>query len=234
MNDATLLGRLASAYGDVPAPAPSAELARRMDAGWIGDVDDERTAVVVPLAPRPRMRMRYLVAAVVASFVAMSGLAVAGALPDDLQRQVNSFVSHVGIDLPDPTGTPHVPSGIQDRPGAAPASRSGGSTGSSRGAGDLPTAATSPAAAASGQLGGGSTPGSLAPSTTLPGSPSAPDQPPTTDLPPVTVPPIQLSPIDLPPIDPPLLAPIDVPPVVLPPVVLPEVPPLLPGLLPGL
>src|ERR1044072_4831314 len=98
MNDTQLLERLSAAYGTVEIPAPSAALTELMDAGGITDDherdDDRRVAVVVPFArPRPRMRMRYLVAALVASFVAVSGLAVAGALPDSLQRQVSSVVS---------------------------------------------------------------------------------------------------------------------------------------------
>src|SRR6188472_498125 len=120
MNDTQLLERLGAAYKTLDAPAPTAALAALMDAGGVASHesdDDRRDAVVVPFARRrSRMRMRYLVAALVASFVAVSGLAAAGALPDSLQRQVSSVVSHLGIDLPSPAPAhgddqPHVPSG---------------------------------------------------------------------------------------------------------------------------
>src|SRR6476659_7055281 len=120
MNDTQLLERLSSAYETVDAPAPSDALAELMDAGGVAspEADDERRdAVVLPFArPRSRVRMRYLVAALVASFVAVSGLAAAGALPDALQRQVSSVVSHLGIDLPSPApahddSPSHQPSG---------------------------------------------------------------------------------------------------------------------------
>ena len=63
MNDAQVLQLLVERYAAVPAPAPSAALAARMDAGWIGTADDDRRTVVVPLVRRPRLRLRYLVAA---------------------------------------------------------------------------------------------------------------------------------------------------------------------------
>src|SRR2546426_619106 len=102
MNSSAVLELLVDQYAAVPAPAPSDQLAARMDAGWIGSADPDRGAVVVPFVARPRFRMRYLAAALVATFVAMSGLAVAGALPDPIQRGVASVVSHLGIDLPSP------------------------------------------------------------------------------------------------------------------------------------
>src|SRR2546430_6073503 len=98
MNSSDVLALLVDQYATVPAPAPTRELAARMDAGWIGSVDDDRGAVVVAFVPRTRVRVRYLAAALVATFVAMSGLAVAGALPDPIQRGVASVVSHIGID----------------------------------------------------------------------------------------------------------------------------------------
>jgi hypothetical protein len=105
VNDTQLLERLGTAYASVAAPVPSAELAARMDRGAVGDADDDgtRDAVVVPLIVRqPRARLRYSVAAAVAALAVFSGLAVAGALPDPLQRQVSSFASHFGLDLPNP------------------------------------------------------------------------------------------------------------------------------------
>ena len=63
MNDAQVLELLVDRYAAVPAPAPSRALAARMDAGWTGTADDDRGAVVVPVVRRPRLRLRYLVAA---------------------------------------------------------------------------------------------------------------------------------------------------------------------------
>src|SRR5947209_1849789 len=122
MNDTQLLERLTSAYATVEAPAPTAALAEILESGEIGErgqtdlgpgIDDEerRDAVVVPFArpaTRSRMRPRHLVAACVATFVLFSGLAVAGALPGPVQRQVSSVVAHLGIDLPSPeSGSAH-------------------------------------------------------------------------------------------------------------------------------
>jgi hypothetical protein len=109
VNDAQLLDRLSTAYASVGAPAPTLELATRMARGVVGIADDHgtRDAVVVPLVvrrPRTRLRLRYSVAAAVALVVVFSGLAVAGALPDPVQRQVSSVASHLGIDLPTPGG----------------------------------------------------------------------------------------------------------------------------------
>ena len=109
MNDTQLLERLSSAYATLEAPAPSAALAEILESGAVGaDTDDERRdAVVIPLVrPQTRLRMRHLVAAMVSMFVLFSGLAVAGALPDAVQRQVSSVVSHLGIDLPSPDSAP--------------------------------------------------------------------------------------------------------------------------------
>jgi hypothetical protein len=248
MNDVALLERLGAAYDVLEAPAPSAELAARMDAGWIGDADDDRAQVVVPFTPRPRVRVRYLIAAVVASFVAMSGLAVAGELPDGLQREVSAVVSHIGIDLPAPSETPTGPPATHDGAngggggGSSTPGAQGGGAGNGKGAGtatgkgaDNPsptTPTTTPGAVkpGAGETGGGATtPPGGTPTTTPPvGAEGAGDPPPTTSppvtLPPITLPPIQLPPISLPPIDLPLLPPISLPPISLPPI---QLPPLL-------
>jgi hypothetical protein len=220
MNHAQLLERLTSAYSTVEAPTPSTALAELMDAGGAVASDDERGAVVVPFAsPRPRVRLRYLVAALVASFVALSGLAVAGALPDSIQRQVSSVVSHIGIDLPHPqplrgvdvSGTPSTPAGDGQHqvPASSSTSTPTPTTNAGRSVGDAPTAdqhpATAPATTApAGSLGdvgaaGGTT------DTTLPGSTD-------TTLPPVTVPQLTLPPISVPGLP---LPPITLPPIVI-------------------
>ncbi len=221
MNDAQVLQLLVDQYAAVPAPAPSRELAARMDAGWIGTTDDDRG--VVAFVPRPRLRLRYLVAALVASFVAMSGLAVAGALPDPLQRGVASVVSHLGIDLPTPDGGSgsgpagdgtggHGPSGGSPN-GSTPGGTGSGSGSSGSGSGataGTPTTTTLPGIGGLGGIG--------APPTTLP-----PVTRPPVSLPPVSLPPVSLPPVSLPPI----LPPISLPPISLPPI---SLPPLLPGL----
>jgi hypothetical protein len=222
MNDAQLLERLTSAYATVDAPAPSAALAERMDTGdaLVDDEarDTERDAVVLPFAaPRPRMRMRYLVAALVASFVALSGLAAAGALPDSIQRQVSSVVSHIGIDLPSPASGPGDrtpgPSTVpadESRPSAttSPAPAAGGGTVDPT-AGQTPAAA--PPATSNGALDGVGTGGATT-DTTLPPSGSGqgllPVTLPPVALPPIAVPGLPLPPVSLPPIQiqlPPLL-----------------------------
>jgi len=210
MNEAQVLERLTSRYESLPAPAPSAALLARMDAGQVGDDDTSLDAAVVPLVrPRPRARVRYLVAAVVAGFVAFSGLAAAGALPAPLQRQVSALVSHVGIDLPSPDdghATPRRPeSGRPDGP------RAGSDVGATGSGESTPTSTTlAPGAAApstapagvaapsgdsplGGVLGavGGITGGVT--TTTLPPSGGL-------GLPPVTVPEVTLPPVTLGPI----------------------------------
>jgi hypothetical protein len=231
MNDTQLLERLTAAYESVEAPMPSAALVELMDAGGMASRDDERRdAVVVPFVrPRSRVRMRYLVAALVASFVAVSGLAAAGALPDSLQRQVSSVVSHLGIDLPSPAPAhgddqPHVPSGTNgsDRSARTPNSTSApaagtdepidapaasGTTVPAPGATPTTRPATTPAAPSLGDVGAvgdGSTP------TTLPGGDAL-------GLPPVTLPAVTLPPLTL-------------PQITLPPVTLPQLPLPLPPL----
>jgi hypothetical protein len=168
--------------------------------------------------------MRYLVAALVASFVAVSGLAVAGALPDSLQRQVSSVVSHLGIDLPSPPPAPgdnpsHAPPDAKGSEHRAPTSTS---TGTPAAGADDPAAVSTPGGTAPrnaptttptvpslgdlGVLGGGTTP------TTLPAGGGL-------GLPPISLPPIALPPISLPPISLPGtgLPPISLPPISLPP-----------------
>ena len=201
MNDAQVLELLVDRYAAVPAPAPSRALAARMDAGWTGTADDDRGAVVVPVVRRPRLRLRYLVAALVAGFVAMSGLAAAGALPDPVQRGVASVASHLGIDLPHPNG-------------GADSGPADGGTGGNGPSGGTPNGSTpgSSGAGSGGQPGSsgsgssGSSSGASIPNapttTTLPGGVGVP----TTTLPPVTPPSVSLPPVSLPPISlPPLL-----------------------------
>lgn len=248
MNDTELLERLTSAYATVEAPAPSAALAEILESGEIGEsgqtdidtgidtsIDDgeRRDAVVVPFArpaTRSRVRARHLVAACVATFVLFSGLAVAGALPGPVQRQVSSVVAHLGIDLPSPgSGSAHDTPAKVDTPG------------SNDGPASTPTSSSTPTTAADGTTntpaGGGVVPG--APSTTTPGStgaglglgdvgvtgdPTTPTTLPTGSgslLPPLTVPQVSLPP-PLPQIT---LPPITVPQLTLPPLQLP-LPPL--------
>jgi hypothetical protein len=52
----------------------------------IASKDAERLEVLAPLARHRACRLRYLVAATVASAFVMSGLAAVGALPASLQR----------------------------------------------------------------------------------------------------------------------------------------------------
>ena len=73
---------LAEQYRMAPAPDPSRELLVWMNIRpLIAARETGRDDVLVPLAPRRAHRLRYLVAATVASTFAMSGLAAAGALP---------------------------------------------------------------------------------------------------------------------------------------------------------
>jgi hypothetical protein len=232
MSSTDVLELLVDRYANVPAPAPSAELAARMDAGWVGAPagDDDHGAVVVPFVAPRRVRLRYLVAAMVATFVAFSGLAVAGALPDPVQRGVASVVSHLGIDLPtpDPSTPSHPGSGDGGNPsnpgsdGSSPSggSPSGGGGGSSNGSSTGAATTTVPG-----------------PTGTVGGLDVTPTVPPTTlprglDLPPLTVPPLTVPPLTIP--DTLTLPPIlGLPPIVLPlpPITIPTLPPLqLPGL----
>jgi hypothetical protein len=222
MNDTQLLERLTSAYATLEAPAPSAALAEILGGGEI-----ERDAVVVPFpAPRVRVRMRHLVAALVATFVLFSGLAVAGALPDALQREVSSVVGHLGIDLPSPASgpagnVPHAPDTPERRPTptSAPTTDAGGAA--AAGGADASAGGTTVPAAPSptapgvglGTLGaitqgvGGTTATTLAPGgdplLPPPTVPSLPVPTPTTtvpETPPPTLPPITVPPITLPPL----------------------------------
>jgi hypothetical protein len=231
MNDTQLLERLSSAYMTLEAPAPSAALAEILESGVVGagNDDERRDAVVLPLVrPQTRMRMRHLVAAMVATFVLFSGLAVAGALPDAVQRQVSSVVSHLGIDLPSPDSGPAQdstdPPRSNDRQGPTATS------GPSAGAGTTTTLAGG-GTGASAAGGATSTPGS--PSTTTPGDLSlggvgdvggAAGGGTVTTLPPGAGDPLLPS-VTLPPIS---LPPITLPPLTLPPLTLPHLPLPLP------
>jgi hypothetical protein len=99
---------LAEQYRMAPAPDPSRELLAWMDLGTVvaAAEDTGPDEVLVPLAPRPARRLSYLVAATVASALAMSGLATAGALPASLQRGAASVASVIAIDLPAPAANP--------------------------------------------------------------------------------------------------------------------------------
>ncbi len=220
MNDALVLERLSVQYASLPAPAPSAALAARMDAGLVGEDDDSTPgAVAVPLV-RPGARVRYLVAAVVAGFVVFSGLAAAGALPDPVQRGISSLVSHVGIDLPSPGDghdAPRPPSHSDHAgsPNAVGASSESSTTTSTTVAGAAPGATSPPVGApAGGVLGGVGAIGAGATTTT-------PPAPGGVELPPVTVPGVTLPPVTLPTIT---LPPVTLPQITLPPITLPALP----------
>jgi hypothetical protein len=219
MNDAQVLERLTSAYATLEPPAPTAALAELFESD-----EEERDAVVVPFVrPRTRVRMRHLVAALAATFVLFSGLAVAGALPDPVQRQVSSVVSHLGIDLPSPgSGAAGDPSHTTDAPDAP-------------GAPDRPHTTSSPTTGASGSVdapvGGTPAPGTTAPAGVDLGGVGAVTGGPTT---PTTLPPSGgslLPPLTVPEITVPTLPPVTVPQVPLPPLPplpLPPLPPLPP------
>ncbi len=124
---------LAEQYRMAPAPDPSRELLIWMNIRpLIAAKETGRDDVLVPLAPRRARRLRYLVAATVASTFAMSGLAAAGALPAPLQRGAASVASVIAIDLPSPAAiptsdvrnprAPHAREGQLPRPHAVPAS----------------------------------------------------------------------------------------------------------------
>jgi hypothetical protein len=237
MNDTQLLERLSSAYATLDAPAPSVALAAVLDAGAVGEApDDERPdAVVIPLVrPQTRLRVRHLVAAMVATFVLFSGLAVAGALPDPVQRQVSSVVSHLGIDIPSPQSGPASDGGSDaprgpDRSGAPSTTAApGGATATTLPAGGAGT----PAVGADGKP--PATPSTTAPASGLPlggvgdvgevggetagGGPVTTLPPPDPLLPPLTVPQLTLPPLSLPPLTlPPItLGPITITPLPLP------------------
>ncbi len=232
MNEAQVLDRLTSQYAALPAPAPSAALLARMDAGRVGEDDDSSPgAVVVPLV-RPRARVRYLVAAMVAGFVVFSGLAAAGALPDPLQREVSSLMSHVGIDIPSPDDGHAAPGATEsDHSGRAGGGStastvgSGASTPSSPGAPGSATGSTTPTGGAAppanspvdGVLGivGGITGGAT--TTTVPPGDGL-DLPPITTPPDATLPPVTVGPITLPPTT---LPPVTIPTLPLPPLPIP-------------
>jgi hypothetical protein len=115
-------------YRVAPAPAPSPALASRMSAGPVAlravtneTHTDERTSRQRDHVARfhARARTRYLGAGVAAAFVATSGLAVAGSLPDLLQREISSAASFVGVDLPSPADTP-ASGRVPDAPSPSP------------------------------------------------------------------------------------------------------------------
>jgi hypothetical protein len=225
MNDTQLLERLASAYETLDAPPASSALAELLDAGGATVDDGTRDAVVIPLStPRPRMRMRYLVAAMVASFVALSGLAAAGALPDSIQHQVSSVVSHLGIDLPNPQpahdgGAPgpvrNPPGGVATTaPSASTTTPAAGATptGSANGTpatGPAATPTTTPPGGVLGDVGALGGDAGVPTDTTLPAGDGG------GVLPPISLPPIQLPPIGIPGLP---LPPISLPPISLPPI----------------
>ena len=219
MSHVDVLDRLVDHYESVPAPAPSAELLAHMDAGASAVTDDHnRGAVVVPLVPRRPVRVRYLVAAMVATFVVFSGLAVAGALPDPIQRGVASVVSHVGIDLPAPGSPAPRPAHDGDGGGAPQPPTPGASTSGGDGAtssptpsngGSTPVPSSSPTTVAgdAGVLGDPSVPTALPPTTLPPGDGLLPPL----DLPEITLPPLTLPQLTLPPLNLPPLLPLDLP-----------------------
>lgn len=263
MNDTQLLERLGAAYATLDAPAPSASLAEVLDSGGIVADDDRHDAVVLPLVrprppvrPRTRMRVRHLVAATVATFVLFSGLAVAGALPDAVQREVSSVVAHLGIDLPNPESppapapAPGAPGG-SDRSSSTPASTatpttpggdaagSPGPTSSPSSSGDHAAGATDTTTPAAGLPLGriGTAPGTASPTPTT--APAIPDVPSGDGLlPPLPLPslPLPLPPLPDPPVTVPqvTLPPLTVPQLTLPPITLPTLPLPLPLGLPAL
>ena len=231
MSSNDVLELLVDRYASVPAPTPSAELEARMDAGWVGTAAADDAAVVVPFVAPRRARLRYLVAAMVATFVAFSGLAAAGALPDPVQRGVASVVSHLGIDLPTPDpSTPSHPGsgdgGSTSNPGSDGSSPSGGSPSGGDGGGSSngssSGAATTTVPGATGAIGGLDVTPTVPPTTLPQGLDVPPPTPPQLTLPPLTIP----DTLTLPPI-------LGLPPIVLPlpPITIPTLPPLqLPGL----
>ena len=226
MNDTHVLERLVDRYASVPAPAPSAALLARM----------EPVAATSPTTTRPRVQWscrsrrpstacasRYLVAAMVATFVVFSGLAVAGALPDPIQRGVASVVSHVGIDLPAPEPPAPRPGPWQRRrrcvaaghPGASMPDHdaTGSSTPAKGGSSTAPSSSPTTVAGTPNVLGDPSVPTTV-PSTTIPGGLLPPLDVPALTLPPltvpqVTVPTLPLAPVTVPPLPP--LPPLDLP-----------------------
>jgi hypothetical protein len=143
---------LAEQYRMEPAPDPSRELLAWMNIGpfVIASKEAKRDDVLVPLAPRRARRLRYLVAATVASAFAMSGLAAAGALPASLQRAAASVASVVSVDLPTPAAVPtpdvrnprapQARRGLPTHPHAVPASPPVVDTGAGAVAGTPPSA----------------------------------------------------------------------------------------------
>ena len=237
MNDTQLLERLGTAYASVAAPAPSVELAARMARGGIAHADDEgtRDAVVVPLVVRrPRTRLRYSAAAAVAVLAVFSGLAVAGALPDPVQRQVSSFASHFGLDLPAPGGGDDgssAPAHTNTTSATAPLTLPGTTEPVVPPAAETPASPTTPAptvtqGAVSGTLGQvGAISGSVA--TTIPSTDVSPLPDPEVTVPPTTAPQVTVPQATVPQAT---LPPPTLPSATLPPVTLPQVPPLPLGL----
>jgi hypothetical protein len=219
VNDTQLLERLGTAYASIAAPVPTAELVECMARGGVVDGDDEstRAAVVVPLViRRPAARLRYSVAAAVAAVAVFSGLAVAGALPDPVQRQVSSFASHFGLDLPAPSDTHHrssAPGNGSSTPGIGsstpatapvtlpvtteplvPPAAATATSPTTPG----PTSAAAPSGSLSGTLGQiGAVGGSVA--TTTPPTKTSPLPEPEVTVPPPTVPQVTLPSTTLPP-----------------------------------
>jgi hypothetical protein len=194
-----------------------------------GATNERRRGGVVGFdVTRRRHRVRAVAAMLAATLVLMTGLGMAGALPDALQRPFASALRHFGIDVPAPDEA-RSPRPASDA--GARATTPGDATATS-----LP--ATEPATTGVPDLPASSEPGTP-PSSPPPGG-GAPGVPPVAlplpAIPAVTLPPVTLPPLpgagdtegDLPPPPPPPPA-VDVP-VPLPPVPLPPLPAPLPSL----
>jgi hypothetical protein len=107
------LDLLRAVYDDVAPPLPSAELLASLDRGAV------RRGAELSRPVRHRTR-RTLVALVAAAFVSFAGLALAGALPGPLQREVARVARHIGLDLPT-VATGHVRVGDTPVRGVEPA-----------------------------------------------------------------------------------------------------------------
>jgi hypothetical protein len=185
-------------------PAPSAELDARMDTGLgvvrSGDVPapDEserrrRSGVVVFDAAGRRHRVRAVAAALAATLVLTTGLGVAGALPDALQRPFASTLDHLGIDVPGPDDARPAP-----RPSADDGTTSStplDATSNTAPVGE-PATTGAPDAPTSSEPVPTSPPGSGAPG--LPPAVLPSDALPPASLPAVTLPPVTLPPATLP------------------------------------
>jgi hypothetical protein len=133
------------------ADRPSAELLDRMEAA----ATSRRLGWPVRGAPRSVLRGA---AALVALLLGFSGLAVANALPAELQRFVARTLDHVGISLPMPDGRgPSIVPRSERAPGAAETSDDiDGPGGTARVAGELQRAADASVAPSSGTSGAAS------------------------------------------------------------------------------